>query len=100
VEKNLLRLHVAVDDTALVRVVERVCDPAGDPKRLVERQLPFPLEPFTQRFTLDVRGDVVDAAVGHSGVDERQDVGMLESRRRRDLRDELLGAQCRRQLRP
>ena len=51
---------------------------AGDPHRLLDAELGLAVELLAQRFALDVRHHVEQEAVGRAGVEQRQDVGMLE----------------------
>ncbi len=76
-----------------VRVVERVGHLPGDPHRLVHAELRFPVQPAAQRFALDVRHDVEEEAVGGAGVEERQDVRVLELGGGGDLLHEALGTE-------
>src|SRR6185295_2042262 len=57
-DKDVLRLDVAVDDSVAMRMIERACDLAGDAQRFVERELSLAIELGPQRFPLDVRHDI------------------------------------------
>jgi len=57
-EQDVFGLHVAMDDAAAVRRLERVGDFARDAQRFVERQRALAVQPVTQRFALDQRHDV------------------------------------------
>jgi hypothetical protein len=61
------RLEVAVDDAALVRLLEAGRDLQRDPKRLVERE-PAALDPLLQRLALD--------QFHHQEVNRRSRLGM------------------------
>src|SRR2546422_1128139 len=56
---------------AAVRVAQRGRHFAGDPQRVLERQLLLPRQPFAQRLALDVRHDVVEEARGLARIVER-----------------------------
>jgi hypothetical protein len=91
VEQDVARLDVPVDDVLAVRVVQG----AGDGLRYVhgflDRKLTFPLEPFPDGLSFQVRHDVVQKTVGFTRVVQRQDMGVLQVRRRLDLGEEPLG---------
>ena len=53
-QHDVLRLHVAVDDTVAVRVIEGTGHVGGDPHGLLHRELPLDHEPVAQRVSLDV----------------------------------------------
>ena len=98
VQQDVLRLDVAVDDAVLVRVVERVDHFARDAHRLVDAELRLAIELLAQRLALDVGHDVEQESVGRAGIEQRQDVRMLQRRRRLDLLHEPLGAEHRGEL--
>ncbi len=84
----------------LVRVLERVGDLARDLERVLEGQAPLALQPVAQRFALYVRHHVVQHPGGLTGVVQRQDVRVGETRDDLDLAEEALGAERGGQLRP
>ena len=47
-KQNILGLDVAMDDTALVRVLKRIGNFAGNTQRIVNRKLLLALEPVSQ----------------------------------------------------
>ena len=57
-EQDVLRLDVAVDDAPAVRVAQRVGHLAGDPKRVVHRELLFAGQPVAEGLSLDERHHV------------------------------------------
>src|SRR5438105_1159833 len=87
-EQDVLRLDVTVDDIVLVRVGERTRDLTRDRQRVFQRQLRFLVEALPQRFSLDVRHDVVQHVGGGAGVVQRQDVGVVQLRGGLDLSQE------------
>ncbi len=93
VQQNVLGLDVAMDDAVPMRVVERVGHLARDAHRLVDAELRLAVELLAKRLALDVGHDVERQSVGRAGVEQRQDVRMLERRRRLDLDGEPLGAE-------
>ena len=80
VQQDVFRLDVAMDDAVAVRVVQGTGDFGGDPQRIGDRQLLLPAQPLAQRLAFDVRHDVEEEAVGLAGIEERQDVRMMEVR--------------------
>ena len=96
-EQDVLGLDVAVNHAVAVGVVERPGDLAGDAHRVVHRELLLAGDPVAERLPLDVRHHVVDQwprSIGdRTGVEERQDVGMLQLGGGPDLGEEALGAE-------
>ena len=74
-KENVFRLDVSVDDPVVMRELERLGHLTGDPDGLIHRELALPLQPFTQRLSLDERHHEVrqggsGAGLGnHAGVD-------------------------------
>ena len=91
-QEDVLGLDVAVDHPTPMRVVERIRDLTGDPDGLVDAELGLAIQLVAKRLALDVRHDVEQESVGGSRVEQRQDVRMLQRRRRLDLHHEPLGA--------
>ena len=106
-----------MDDAVPVRVRQRAGDFGRDPERVGHRQLLLAGEPLPQRLALYVRHHVVQrretrvpgrelarvsrlSTLDESAVEQRQDVRMLEVRRRADLGEEAIGADRRGELRP
>jgi len=83
----------SVDDAVSVRVVERVGDLACNANRFVYAELRFPVELIAQRFAFDVRHHVVQEPVGRAGIEERQDVRVLETGGGLDLLDEAVATE-------
>jgi hypothetical protein len=99
VQQDVLGLDVPVDHALPMGVIQRVRHVAGDPDGLVDAELRFAIELVTQGLALDVGHDVEEEAVGLPGIEQRQDVRVLERRGGLDLLDEPLGAEDRRELR-
>ena len=84
-EENVVGLDVTVNHAVTVRVVQGCRDPAGNPKRVLQRQAvfthQFPTDdPLSQALSLDVRHDVIQQPVDLTGVVQREDIGMSELR--------------------
>ena len=92
-QQDVLGLDVAVDDAALVGVLQRLGRLAGELERVVDGELLLPVEPVAQRLALDERHDVVEQAVGLARVVEAEDVGVLEVGGDPDLAQEPVGAE-------
>ena len=75
-----------------VGVVQGVGHGHGDLHRLVDAELRLAIELAPQRLAVDERHHVVEEAVGGAGVEERQDVGMLQRGGGLDFHHEPLGA--------
>ena len=93
-EQHVLGLDVAMDDALAVRVGERPghvpqqAHPLGDRERLAAGH------PRAERLAPHVGHRVVGEAVGGPGVQDRDDVGVLQPGREPDLAGEALGAQA------
>ena len=62
IEQDILRLDVAVDDSAPVGIVQCISDTGGDAHRLVDAELGLPVELAPERLALDERHDVEEEA--------------------------------------
>ena len=96
-QQQVLGLDVAVDDAVAVCCPEGRRSLAGDPYRLVNRQLPFSLEPDAQRLSRHVRHRVPGQRSGvgrgdDAGIEHWNDVGMLEPGGETDLAEEAVHA--------
>ena len=98
VQEDVLGLDVAMDDAVPVRVVERRADLLCEPHRVVDGKLVLALEAIAERLALDERHHVEQESVGLPRVEQRQDVRMLQRRRRLDLGEEPIGADDGREL--
>ena len=93
-EEDVLRLDVAVNDPELVRIRERIGNLARDADGVVDGELLLAVEACAQRLACHERHYIVEEPVGTAGVEEREDVRMLESRGRPDLAEKAIGAEC------
>ena len=84
-KQNVLGLDVAVDHARRVRVVQRVSHVGHDLHRKIGRKCAVAIEPCAQAAAGDERHDVVRRAVGDAGIEQRQNVRVLEARRDLDL---------------
>ena len=100
VQHHVLGLDVAVDHPSPVGVVERAGDLGGQPDRVGHRELALAGQPVAKRFTLHVRHHVVEERVRRAGVEERQDVRMLQVGRGLDLGEKAVRADHRGELGP
>ena len=112
VEQDVLRLDVAVDHAMPVGVVQGVGHRHRDPHRLLDAELGLPVEFGSQGLAVDERHDVVEEDLTpypplpfaergsdrFAGIEQRQDMRMLQRGRGLDLHHEALGADHRGQL--
>jgi len=82
-----------MDHAVPVREVEGGGDRAGDAERLIERQLAVPLQALTETLALDVGHHVIEEPVRFPGIDECENVRVLELCREADLSQKPLGAE-------
>ena len=69
-----------------------------DPDGVIDRKLLLTGEPVAQALSVDERHDIVHGPVNATGVEQRQDVWMLQVRGRLDLGQEPIGSDHRREL--
>jgi hypothetical protein len=74
-----------MDHAVAMRVVQRTGHFACDAERVGDGQLPLAFQSCAQRLAGDQRHDVVQQTVGVATVEQRQNVRMLQSRRRTDF---------------
>jgi hypothetical protein len=92
VEQNVFRLHVAMDDAAPVRVVQRVRQLRDQAHgALGGERRPRP-QPAPERSPGDERHDVEELPIGLAAVEEGEDRRVLQPCRRADLAEETLAA--------
>ena len=103
-KEQVLGLDVAVDHALLVGVLEGLGRLAGDPERVVHRELPLAPEPVAKRFPLHVRHGKPEPLsdplrLSHRPtVQHRQHMRMLQPGRGPDLPLEPLRAERRREV--
>ena len=97
-EEHIARLHVAMNDALSVCVREGLGQLARDPRGFVDGQRALAPEPVAQAGPPHVRHRIEDQAVGHPGIVQRQDPGVLQLRGRLDLGEEPLTPDDGRQL--
>ena len=100
VEKDVSWLNVAVYHALGMSIPQRIGYALGDCDGFFDWELAVPDQLLPQRLALDVGHDVVQEAVGFTGVDQCQDVGMIELGRDLDFVEEPLGPNDRCQFRP
>jgi len=100
VQQDVLRLDVPVDHPLAVGVVQRLRHLGRDPDGVADRQLLLAGEPVPERLARDEGHDVEDRALDLTGVEQRQDVRVLQVGGEPDLLKEALGSDHRRQLGP
>ena len=71
-------LDVAMDHALLVGVIERARDLPRNRDRFFDAELPFPVELGAQRFAAHVGLHVPEVFVCFAGVDQREDVRVIE----------------------
>ncbi len=98
-EQDVLRLYVAVQHAAPVRVGERIGYACGDGHRTARFEYPLPVEQSAQRLAVDVRHHVVEEIARLTGVVQRHYVRMGEPRGDLDLLEEPFRADRGRELR-
>src|SRR5260370_13007580 len=87
-----------MDHAAAMSVAERLGHITRDPDRFLDRQLPFALEALAQRLALDARHGVEQEAIRFTGIEERQDVGMVQPGGGLDFAEKSLPSPSRGQL--
>jgi len=67
-----------MDDALTMRLVQRTRRGPRDPERLLDRELVKSAQLLAERFSADVGHHVVEEPADLAGVDEGEDVGVLE----------------------
>ena len=78
VEQNILRLQVPMNYPMLVGMLQRTRHLLRDRQGFVYAELLLPLQFLAERLTSDEGNDVPEEAVALAGVDEGEDVRMIE----------------------
>jgi hypothetical protein len=99
VQQDVLGLDVPVDDALLMGVLKRIGHLASDPERVLHGKLLLPGQAVAKRLPVDERHHIEHRAVHLAGIEQRQDVPVLEDCRGLDLGKEALGADDRRKFR-
>src|SRR5918995_584199 len=90
VQQDVLGLHVAVDQSALVREAERARHLQGEEEGVADRQRAAPLDQLLEVLALDVLEDDVLPTFVLATVDDSDDVGVAELGNRARLAPEAL----------
>jgi hypothetical protein len=88
-----------VNDPVLVGEIQGLGRIARDPKCFGDGQLPFPGEQTAEGLSVDVRHREPEPSGGFAGIENGQDVGMLQLGGQSNFTKEALGAEGRRELR-
>ena len=80
-----MRLDVAMDDAALVRIGERACDVLEDRHSLAHGERALRCQTRPERFALDVRHDEERQTSRFAGAQHSDDVRMLKAGGQKDL---------------
>ena len=97
-EENVLRLDVAMEHVPLVRRRQRGGDRLPDRHYLRHRQLLVALEARSQRSAVEIRQHEEQAPLVRPGIQDRNDVRMMQLRRDPHLTQKALGGDVRREL--
>jgi hypothetical protein len=77
-QKDVLRLEIAMDDSVLVRVGQSRENLLRNTNSFIDRELALAREPLAQGLALDIGHDIPELACGFTGIEQRDDVGMLQ----------------------
>ena len=98
VQQDVLGLDVAMHDILAMGIVECPRDRRRDGDRVIEWELRLPFEPTPERLALDVGHDVIEDVADRAGIEQRNDVRVLEMGRESDFLQESRRAQHGHQL--
>src|SRR5688500_13011430 len=98
-QQDIVGLDIAMDDAATVCIAQCVGDLAYDPEGIVNRKLFLAVEAVTQRLALDVWHYIVEQPFRFTGIEQREDVRMIQLRRDRNLAEKSFGTQGRGEVR-
>jgi hypothetical protein len=90
-QQHIRGLDVPVHHTVAVRESKRIGHFPDNPQGIVEWELLFSIQPIPQRLPFDIRHDIVEEPVRLAGVEQRQDVRVIEPSGDSDLTKETLG---------
>ncbi|GIW12890.1 MAG: hypothetical protein KatS3mg062_0329 [Tepidiforma sp.] len=79
VDEDVFGFDVAVDDALAVGICKSIGELAAQPNRLAVRQSPLRLDELSERIPVDVLRDDVAPALVFAGVEDADDVRMLEA---------------------
>jgi len=82
----------------MVRILKRAGCVGSDPDSVVHRKLLFTPKAVTEGFAFDIRHREPQLFGSHAGVEDGEDVRMLQPRDQLDLAPEALGSESPRQL--
>ncbi len=99
-EQDVARLDVTVHHAVTVRGLEGLAHLLGDGKRVVDGELPLPVETLAKRLPFDVRHHVEEDPSCLARIQDGQDVGVREASGDLDLTDEPVRSQGGRELGP
>jgi hypothetical protein len=92
-QQDVLRFDVPVHDAVFMGAVQGVRYLAGKLTGHLDGKLDLPSEPVAQAFAVDVRHGIPEHAVGLTGIEQGQNVGMVETSGELDLAEKPLRAQ-------
>ena len=90
-QQDVPGFDIPMHDTLSVGIGQAVGNLPCDSDRILEGQLPFPIQPVPERFAVHERHDVVEESVSLSRIVHRQDMGMSEASGYLNLPEEPLG---------
>jgi hypothetical protein len=89
-----------VDEPGRVGRIQSMGHFGCDPDRIFDRELALPVDPVPQRLAVHERHDIIQEPIGLPGVEELQDVRMLEAGGRADFGQESLRSDGNRKFGP
>ena len=92
-EEDVLGLDIAMNDAVAVGVVQRPRHFPGNGDRGVHRELRLPIQPVPEGFALDVGHHVVQHVARGAGVEQAEDMGVLQAGGELDFLEEAVGAE-------
>ena len=98
-QQNVLGFDVAVNDPVAVRVIQRACHLGRNPDRFAHGELLLALELATEGLAFHEGHHVVEELARRPGVEEWQEVRVLEPGGNANLREEPVSPEYRGELR-